>query len=112
MKASNLIESVLQGVDPKMLLEDMTDTEVLAAIAKVKATRKRKETLANKKAKAAKDKAFSFFGSSDVEQAARNNAIQRAELEAADLLKVAQEEYERSMDDIRGRAGEWADIVR
>lgn len=57
----------------------MTDGEVLAAVQRARSSYRAAVTRANRRRDAAIAEAFAFFGSSDVEQAARGNAIQRAE---------------------------------
>ena len=51
------------------------------------------ETRAGRKHREAVDKAFAFFGSTDVEQAARSNAIARADAERARAVDKAVAKY-------------------
>ncbi len=89
----------------------MNDTQVLSAIDKAKRSYRASETKARNAFQKAKARALSFYGDSDVERAARHNEIRRAELvyEAADAkARIA---YIDRLEDIRVRAGEWADLV-
>lgn len=54
-----------------------------------RALRNAAESRAGRKFNAARDKAFAFFGSTDVEQAARANAIARAEAERTEAVNAA-----------------------
>ena len=89
----------------------MTDTEVLQAVDKAKRSFKSAETKATRKRSLAREKAFSFFGSTDVEQAARANAVRRAQLEFEQDLNAAQAKYRDAMEILRLRAGRWSDLV-
>ena len=51
------------------------------------------ETRAARKRNAAVEKAFAFFGSTDGEQAARANAVQRADLKCAEADETAMTRY-------------------
>lgn len=61
--------------------------------AHARALRCATETRAARKRNAAVAKAFAFFGSTDVEQAARANAVARAEAECTKAYDVAMQRY-------------------
>jgi hypothetical protein len=69
--------------------EQIRELRGLPNEASARALRNAAETRAGRKFNDARDKAFAFFGSSDVEQAARSNAIQRAESARAASVEKA-----------------------
>lgn len=89
----------------------MTDTEVLNAVQRARSAYKSAVTRANKRYNAAANEAFTFFGSTDVEQAARANAIQRADKERWETINKAEVKLRVTLADIKARAGMWADLV-
>jgi hypothetical protein len=89
----------------------MTDTDVLNAVQKARTAFKAATTRANKRYNVAADEAFTFYGSTDVEQAARNNTIQRADRERWDTIKKAEIKLRATLADIKAKAGMWADLV-
>ena len=89
----------------------MTDTEVLNAVQRARSTYKSAVTRANKRYNVAANDAFAFFGSTDVEQAARRNAIQRADKERWETINKAEVKLRVTLADIKARAGMWADLV-
>jgi len=88
-----------------------TDHEVLMAVQTVKALHKRALTRAETTRKKSIDAAFQHFGSTDVEQAARSNTIQRAERAYGEAVAKAAQNLRTRLADIKTRAGEWADLV-
>jgi len=89
----------------------MSDKEVLMGIDKAKRTFKTAETKAARKYLLAKQKAFGFYGSTDVEQAARHNALQRARSVLDTETSRARIVLIDTLEKLRLRAGEWADLV-
>lgn len=89
----------------------MTDTEVLDAVRRARSAYKSAMTRANKRYNAAADEAFAFFGSTDVEQVARSNAIQRADKERWKTIREADARLRTALAGIKPRAGMWADLV-
>lgn len=88
-----------------------SDFAVLMAVKTVKALHKRALTRAETERRWAIDAAFRHFGSTDVEQAARNNALARADRDYGAAIEKAAQRLRDRLDDIRSRAGEWADLV-
>lgn len=89
----------------------MTDSEVIDAVQKVQRAYASAVARANRAHQRAASAAFSFFGSTDVEQAARNNAIQRAELMRSEAIERAADKRRSALAAIRINAGAWADLV-
>ena len=89
----------------------MTDSEVNDAVRSARSAYKAAVTRANRAHKRAAASLFAFFGSTDVEQAARNNAVHRAELARSEAIERAQEKYRAALAEIRANAGVWADLV-
>lgn len=89
----------------------MTDTEVLDAVQRARSAYKSAVTRAHKRYNAVANEAFTFFGSTDVEQAARANAIQRADKERWETINKAEVKLRVLLADIKARAGMWADLV-
>lgn len=89
----------------------MTDQQVLAAVDRAKRAFKTAETKAQRRFYKEREEARNFFGSSDVEQAARHNAIHRAEAVLDNELSTARIRLIDALEDLRERAGEWADLV-
>lgn len=89
----------------------MTDTEVLDAVQEVQRAYTSAVARANRAHQRAVSAAFSFFGSTDVEQAARNNAVQRAELARSEAMERARDKRRHALAAIRGAACAWADLV-
>jgi formiminotetrahydrofolate cyclodeaminase len=89
----------------------MTDSKVLDAVQKARRSYASAVTRANRAHKRATSAAFSFFGSTDVEQAARNNAIQRAELTRSKAIERAADRHRATLAAIRLSAGAWAFLV-
>jgi hypothetical protein len=91
----------------------MTDSKVLDAVQKARRSYASAVTRANRAHKRATSAAFSFsfFGSTDVEQAARNNAIQRAELTRSKASERAADRHRATLAAIRLSAGAWAFLV-
>ena len=90
----------------------MTDRQVLVAVDTAKRALKSAETKAARALQAALSRAFTFFtGASDVEQAARANAIKRAERDYEIAVTRARQQYYVRLDEIRSYAGVWADMV-
>jgi len=89
----------------------MSDKDVLIAVDKARRIFKTSETKATKKYSTAKQKAFEFYGSSDVEQAARHNALQRAQAVLDAETSRARIVLIDTLEKLRMRAGEWADLV-
>ncbi len=87
------------------------DHEIHAAVDAAKRARKSAETKAQRTFEAAKNRALTFFGSTDVERAARTNAIRRAQVELEQQLDAARAKYNATLETIRARAGQWADLV-
>jgi hypothetical protein len=89
----------------------MTDTDVHAEVAKIKKVLRMKETKAQRAYQQEKDACFAQFGSTDVEQAARSCGMSRVKTVLSKKLTLARDEYQQRLDDLRARAGEWADLV-
>ena len=87
------------------------DYEILMAVQTVKALYKRALTRAEQGRKHAIDAAFKHFGPTDVEQAARANAVRRAERAYGEAVEKAALNLRTRLADIKARAGEWADLV-
>ena len=89
----------------------MNDGHVLDEVAAAKRACKSTETTANRRLAAEKIRVRSFFvdSDSDVERAAKHNAIKRAEA-AFDETMSAAKIIDR-LETLRVRAGEWADLV-
>ena len=87
------------------------DYEVLMAVQTVKALYKRALARAESGRKKAVDAAFQHFGPTDVEQAARSNAIRRAERAYGEAIDKAAMNLRTRLADIKARAGEWAELV-
>lgn len=90
---------------------DMTDSMVNDAVRKAMAAYKAALTRANRAHQCAADAAISSFGSTDVEQAARNCAMRRAEIARAQAVDNATNKRRATLAGIRARAGVWADLV-
>ena len=90
----------------------MTDGEVLDAVSKIQRAYKSARTKAQRKLYKEKSEISAFFrGSSDVEQAARENAALRAERDAAAAIDKALAKRSNAFAELRARAGGWADLV-
>ena len=89
----------------------MTDRDVLTGVEKARRKFKSAETKAAKKYSQAKQKAFGFYGSTDVEQAARHTALQRAQAVLDSEVSQARVSLIDALEKLRTRAGEWADLV-
>jgi hypothetical protein len=89
----------------------MTDFEVLMAVQVIRSLYKRAMTRAEGTRRKAIDAALQHFGPSDVEQAARGNAVQRAERDYGEAVKRAAVNRHARLTDVRSRAGAWADLV-
>jgi hypothetical protein len=89
----------------------MTDTEVWNAIEKIQRANKTAETKARRKHHVAKAHAWSFFGQSDVEQAARSNALRRSEIELERSERKRRITRADRLQELRSKAGRWADLV-
>jgi hypothetical protein len=89
----------------------MTDTDVLREIDKLRRAERAAMTKAKRQRVKATREAFSRFGSSDVEQAARSNAVQRAETREAKHYNQALARYLERRESLRARAGQWAELV-
>jgi hypothetical protein len=87
------------------------DYEVLMAVQLLKALHKRALTRAESTRKKSIDQAFRHFGPTDVEQAARSNAIRRAELAYGEAVEKAHRNLRSRLASIKADAGEWADLV-
>lgn len=91
-------------------METLTDAEIRAerggpSEVHARTMRKAAETRAGRKHTDAVSKAFEFFGSTDVEQAARSNAITRADAERdASFAKATTRYRERIAAAINARA--------
>ena len=60
---------------------------------------------------AATQHAYRFFGSSDVEQTARSNYLRRVEIEVEQRERKRRTLRARRFAELRGQAGEWADLI-
>lgn len=89
----------------------MTDTEVLDVIRIAHAARKGAVSRANNRYNRAADAAFKFFGSTDVEQVARANEIQRADRVRCAAIEVADTQLRTKLANLKARAGIWSDLV-
>jgi formiminotetrahydrofolate cyclodeaminase len=89
----------------------MTDSEVIDAVQKAQRAYASAVTRAKRAHQRVASAAFSFFGSTDVEQAARNNAIHRAELTRSEAIERASDGRRAALAAIRANAGAWADLV-
>lgn len=92
----------------------MTGAEVYKVIDNAKRALKTAETKARRYHKAAVDEAWRFFGNSpatDVERAAKHNAIKRADATLDADMADARIAYIDKIEKLRERAGEWADLV-
>jgi hypothetical protein len=89
----------------------MNDTEVLVELGRIERAFKASVTRARRKFNQVKADAFRSYGSSDVEQAARENAMRRAELEERRALDAAYATRFRRRSELRERASEWSDLV-
>lgn len=87
------------------------DYEVLMAVQTVQALYKRALMRAESGRRKAIDAAFRHFGPTDVEQAARGNAIRRADRDYGEAVEKAATNRRTRLADIRLRAGAWADLV-
>jgi hypothetical protein len=96
---------------PVASISCMTDSEVIDAVQKALRAYASAVTCANRAHQRAGSAAFSFFGSTDVEQAARNNAIQRAELMRSEAIELAADKRRVALAAIRANAGAWVDLV-
>lgn len=72
---------------------------------RARALRNAAETRAGRRFNDARDKAFAFFGSTDVEQAARSNAIQRADNDRAASIARAIAKYRARCAEILNARG-------
>jgi hypothetical protein len=88
-----------------------SDFEILMAVQTVKGLYKRALTRAETERKRAIDHAFKHFGPTDVEQAARSNAVRRAERAYGEAVDKAAVNLRTRLADIRARAGQWSDLV-
>lgn len=93
-------------------LDEMTDTEVHEAVAKakrrLKAATTRARNVYSKEVKAARE----FLRSTDdVTRAALMNSIARSDNDLVWKERDAEKVYEIALDNIRGSAGQWADLV-
>jgi vacuolar-type H+-ATPase subunit H len=96
----------------EMIKAEMSDAEVNKAVKAARTALKAAETKAQKALNKATQEAFERFdGSVDVERAARENAIKRAQRAAEDSMRKARETYNKKLDDLRSEAGQWADLV-
>lgn len=89
----------------------MTDAQVLDGVARAKRAYKSAETKARREYAEEKKRVFAFFGSSDVERAARENALLRAESYLDAKLAAARITLINKLEALRAVAGEWADLV-
>ena len=89
----------------------MTDSEVIDAVQKARRAYASAVMRANRAHQRAAKAAFSFFGSTDVEQAARNNAIHRAELTRSEAIERAADKCRAALEAIRINACALADLV-
>jgi hypothetical protein len=89
----------------------MTDRDVWTGVEKAKRRFKSAETKATKKYSTAKKKAFGFYGSTDVEQAARHNVLQRAQAVLNAETSQARVVLIDTLEKLRSQAGDWADLV-
>ncbi len=90
----------------------MNDGQVLNEVAAAKRGFKTAETRARKQLSTAKKEATDFFANADdVGRAARHNAIKRAEAAHDEALARARIRLIDRLEDLRARAGDWADLV-
>jgi hypothetical protein len=89
----------------------MTDAQVLDAIEKIQRANKTAETRAGRRYAASQVAAFRFYGSSDVEQAARHNYLRRAGLEHEQSDRKRRITRADRLQELRSKAGSWADLV-
>ena len=89
----------------------MTDTDVWHGIESAKRKFKAAETRAEKKFSLAAQRAFKFYGFTDIEQASRQNALQRARAVSDAEISKARISLIDALENLRARAGEWADLV-
>lgn len=89
----------------------MTDKQVLDAIEKIQRSSKASQRLSERRYGAAQVHAFRFYGSSDVEQAARSNYLRRVELELENRETKRRTLRARRLEELRAQAGEWSDLV-
>lgn len=88
-----------------------TDADVHREVTAAKRARDTVVTRASRRFNVAKREAFRVFGSTDVEQAARSNAIARAERDRDAVTAAAETRYQKRLADIRQNAGEWSSLV-
>ena len=89
----------------------MSDAEVLRAVTRTKTAYKAARTKAERVFRVAADAAFAQFGSTDVELAARHNAVKRASAAQEQARTDADRMYRQRIEAIRSVAGIWADLV-
>lgn len=91
---------------------EMSDADVNKAVKSARTALKAAETKAQRELNKATQEAFEKYdGSVDVERSARENTIKRAQKAADDLMRKARESYNKKLDDLRSKAGQWAELV-
>ncbi len=89
----------------------MTDTDVMNEVQRAQRAYASAVVRARRICQRATRAAFSFFGSTDVEQAARSNVIQRAEWTRSEAIERAANQRRAALAAIRVRAGVWVDLI-
>lgn len=90
----------------------MTDADVHAEVAKIKQVLRMKETRAQRNFQREKDACLAeHSGSMATEQATQLCGMSQAKTALKKKLTSARSEYQQRLDDLRARAGKWANLV-